>query len=259
MSMNSEQLAVLANDITTSTDQGVQDALAAEDYAELANLYNQESTEYVWKPELSVDEYTSAIDWAEHQTIGELNRESWNVMTGFATLPLRLELTSVQVGMNMVWSGVGNVTKNALAAIGIPLLTKAELLYVTGEGSGNLGDPYYYGWQGTLTEQDVATALTDSQDSNVVALSSKKNRDQNIIVTVPTDLPAQGAISYLIRNQFDGVWTEWAGSTLSGLNTVLAAGVYSGRLAGSYIKSATAEIKVVCPYGVLVELSVEGA
>ena len=173
MSMNQEQLAVLADDITTSTKQNVQDALAAEDYAELANLYNQESTEYAWKPQLEIDEYMSATVWTEYEALTQPKRESWEAMTGVYTRSMNLEDPNIQAGMMSVWTGD---TRDNLMEIGILLMTEAELLFATGAGNGNQGNPYNYGWQGTVTEQDVTAALGAQYVSNEVTLTNEKNR-----------------------------------------------------------------------------------
>lgn len=258
--MNTEELAILATDITNSTDPVVQNALLEENYAGLANLYNEPEIYFAWLSSLPVSAYKEVIVWEEMRTgISPESARIWEWMTSNMSQPLNVSDADIRDGIRATWFDTTD-TLDRLNSIAKRNLTTAEMLFKSGSGNGSPVDPYLFGWEGEVTEGDVVNALVSEPTSSVVVpLSSLQNRNINLIVTLPADLPHSAALTYEIRNQHAGQWTEWAGSTLTGLTSVGVAGTYSARLAGFYIKSAIAEIRIVCPYAVVPVLVVERA
>jgi hypothetical protein len=251
MSLTTEQSIILADDIIASTYPPVVAARDAGDNAELAVLYNTDSTFWVWRTALEVSEYREGLDWPEVELLTTGEARIWDWTTGNMTLPLEVGKVGVRTGLAQVWNPATE-TRNNLIGMASRLTTIAEKLYVTGDGTSN--DPGDLGWEGLLTTSNVTNALNDDRFiSNEVPLTNQVNRSQRLIVTVSADLPNPVSIQYQIQNGT----AAWRGSSIQGLTNVQAAGDYYASLPGSLILDADAKIRVVNPLNVAVSLVVE--
>ena len=253
MSMNQEQLDTLATDIRANPDPAVQQSLIDENYEGIAHLYNEPTIYFSWLSSLSVEAYKGAIIWEEMRTaITSTEATIWEWLTSDMTAPLDVSNADIRDGMRAVWVNAPD-TGDRLLSVSMRNVTEAEMLFVEGT-TGSPVTPYTFGWEGVVTESDVAFALNDSTYvSNEVALMNEIGKEHKLTVTLTEDLPVPVSIQYQVRNN----QAHWKGSSIQGLTNVQLAGVYYARLPGEMILTDIASVRVVNPLNVAVSLEVE--
>lgn len=104
---------------------------------------------------------------------------------------------------------------------------------------------------------ELSPALATARESNIVEVTNKRSRAQWLVVNLEGDLPEPVNLQYQVRNKYGETWSEWEGSSIVGLTGKQRAAVYSARLPGEFIRSDTAQIRIVCPYNQSMTLLVE--
>lgn len=157
--MNESQRATLAAHIRANTDPDVVAALAIRNDTEITRLYNLDSTFYVWRPTVDVEEYRDALDWTEVDNIQAAKARIWEWATGGMTLPLESGKANVRAGLAQVWAA-NSATRTNLLAIAKRLATVAESVFTTGAGTEN--NPGNLVYEGNVTTGDVGRALNEN-------------------------------------------------------------------------------------------------
>jgi len=162
MPLNSEaQYVALGSDITVTHAAEFASALAIRDYPGIAQTYNQvdASNFWVWRSVLPPEEYTGAggIVWTEVDalTVGKARIFEW--MTGTLTKPLHPSDSNQRQGIQDAFQAQAPTTFSNLRTIARRLARRIERLYVTGTGS--TASPGSLGFEGTVTDRDVAHAV----------------------------------------------------------------------------------------------------
>lgn len=159
MSLTETQRVTLAAHIRANTDPDVVAALSTRNDTELTRLYNLDSSFYVWRPTISVEEYRDALDWTEVDNITAAKARIWEWATGGMTLPLESGKANVRQGLAQCWASNSDTRANLLA-LAKRLATVAEEVFATGTGAlNNPGDLVY---EGTVTTSDIGRALNEN-------------------------------------------------------------------------------------------------
>lgn len=158
--LTSEQMATLKADILAATDQATVDARANGQTTVLAGIYNQAADPafYVWRTSFTPEQARDAISGGDglaqldNLTAGKRDSLLW-VFEG-NTNPSNATQRNAIVSL----CGTQNTLKAAIAAAQKRTVTRAERLFVTGTGSEV--SPGALGWEGTLSGDDVASAMS---------------------------------------------------------------------------------------------------
>ncbi len=158
--LTSEQMATLKADILAATDQATVDARANGQTTVLAGIYNQAASPalYVWRTSFTPDQAREAISIGDglaqldNLTAGKRDSLLW-VLEG-NTNPSNATQRNAIVSL----CGTQNTLKAAIAAAQKRTVTRAERLFVTGTGTED--SPGTLGWEGTLSGDDVASAMS---------------------------------------------------------------------------------------------------
>lgn len=158
--LTSEQMATLKADILAATDQATVDARANGQTTVLAGIYNQAASPafYVWRTSFTPDQAREAISGGDglsqldNLTAGKRDSLLW-VFDG-NTNPSNATQRNAIVSL----CGTQNTLKAAIAAAQKRTVTRAERLFVTGTGTED--SPGTLGWEGTLSGDDVASAMS---------------------------------------------------------------------------------------------------
>lgn len=160
MALTSEQMAVLKAGILAATDQPTVEARANGQTTVLASIYNQTASPafYVWRNSLSPAQARAAISGGDglaqldNLTVGKRDSLLW--VFDADTFPVNAAQRAAIEGL----CGTQNTLKAAIAAAQKRTVTRAERLFVTGTGSE--ASPGALGWEGSLSGDDVASALS---------------------------------------------------------------------------------------------------
>lgn len=158
--LTSEQMATLKADILAATDQATVDARANGQTTVLAGIYNQAASPafYVWRTSFTPGQAREAISGGDglaqldNLTAGKRDSLLW-VFEG-NTNPSNATQRNAIVSL----CGTQNTLKAAIAAAQKRTVTRAERLFVT--GTGTEASPGTLGWKGTLSGDDVASAMS---------------------------------------------------------------------------------------------------
>ncbi len=158
--LTSEQMAVLKASILAATDQATIDARTVGDTQALASLYNATASPafYVWRPVLTSAQARAAISGGDglaqldNLTAGKRDSLLW--VFDADTFPANATQRAAIENL----CGTQNTLKAAIAAAQKRTVTRAERLFATGTGSE--ASPGALGWEGSLSGDDVASALS---------------------------------------------------------------------------------------------------
>ena len=158
--LTSEQMATLKADILAATDQATVDARANGQTTVLAGIYNQAASPafYVWRTSFTPDQAREAISGSDglaqldNLTAGKRDSLLW-VFEG-NTNPSNATQRNAIASL----CGTQNTLKAAIAAAQKRTVTRAERLFVT--GTGTVDSPGTLRWGGTLSGDDVASAMS---------------------------------------------------------------------------------------------------
>lgn len=159
MTLTDAQYTTLANHIKANTDPEVVAALAIRNDTELARLYNLDSSFYVWRSNVSVEEYREQIVWAELKNITNGEQRVWENVTSYLTLPLDATKANTRTALAEVFAA-NTTSRSNLLAIAKKLASVYEEVFAT--GTGTVGDPGLAVVEGTVTTRIIGTALNDN-------------------------------------------------------------------------------------------------
>lgn len=159
MALTVAQRSALASHIRSSVDPDVVAALSGRNDTELTRLYNLDSTFYVWRPTVSVEEYRDALDWTEVDNIQAAKARIWEWATGGMTLPLESGKANVRAGLAQCWAA-NSSTRDALLLIAKRFSTVAESIFA--DGTGTEVAPGDLVFEGQITTRDVGLALNEN-------------------------------------------------------------------------------------------------
>lgn len=157
-SLTDAQTQVLATALRADTDPAVVTARTQRNDAELARLYNADSTFVVWRTAVSPQEYREAIVWTAVDGLTTGKARIWEWITQGMTAPIDATKTNIRQGIADAW-GANSATGLALQAAAKRPASKAEKLYVT--GNGTTANPGLLTWEGPLSVNDVSRALNE--------------------------------------------------------------------------------------------------
>ena len=152
------QTQTLANALRGDTDPAVVTARTQRNDAELARLYNSDSTFVVWRTAIYPQEYREAIVWTAVDGLTAGKARIWEWITQGMTAPVDATKTNIRQGIADAW-GASSATGLALQAVAKRPASKAEKLYVT--GTGTTATPGLLVWEGPLQVNDVSRALNE--------------------------------------------------------------------------------------------------
>lgn len=134
MSLTDAQYTTLANHIRANTDPDVVAALAIRNDTEIARLYNLDSSFYIWRSNISVEEYREQIVWSELKNITLGEQRVWENVTSYLTLPLDATKANTRTALAEVFAA--NTTSRAnLLAVAKRLASVYEEVFATGTGT----------------------------------------------------------------------------------------------------------------------------
>lgn len=157
-SLNDAQTQVLATALRADTDPAVVTARTQRNDAELARLYNGDTTFVVWRTAVYPREYREAIVWTAVDALSAGKARIWEWITQGMTAPIDATQANIRQGIADAW-GASSATGLALQAAAKRPASKAEKLYVT--GAGTTANPGLLVWEGPLSVNDVSRALNE--------------------------------------------------------------------------------------------------
>lgn len=123
----------------------------------IADIYNTETASYwVWKNEVTPEEYRSVITWSEVDTMNNGDARIWEWITANMTLSYNANDANVRQGLNDAWA-TSPTSKAALIDISKRLATRVEELFATGTGTN--ASPASMVVIGPISFQDVCKAI----------------------------------------------------------------------------------------------------
>jgi len=152
------QLTTLANHIRANTDPDVVAALAIRNDTEIARLYNLDSSTYVWRSSVPVDEYRNAIVWSELKTITSGESRVWDNLTSYLTLPINAALANTRAALGEVFAPNTTSRENLLAVV-----KRIASVYesVFSVGTGSEADPAVAEVEGQVNVKTIGVALNN--------------------------------------------------------------------------------------------------
>lgn len=157
-SLNDAQTQTLAAALRADTDPAVVTARTQRNDAELARLYNADTTFIVWRTAVYPQEYREAIVWTAVDALSAGKARIWEWITQGMTASIDATKTNIRQGIADAW-GASSATGLALQGISKRPASKAEKLYVT--GTGTTANPGLLTWEGPLSVNDVSRALNE--------------------------------------------------------------------------------------------------
>lgn len=157
-SLNDAQTQTLAAALRADTDPAVVTARTQRNDAELARLYNGDTTFIVWRTAVYPQEYREAIVWTTVDALSAGKARIWEWITQGMTAPIDATKANIRQGIADAW-GANSATGLALQAAAKRPASKAEKLYVTGTGTS--AAPGLMTWEGPLSVNDVSRALNE--------------------------------------------------------------------------------------------------
>ncbi len=157
-SLTDAQTQTLAAALRADTDPAVVTAMTQRNDAELARLYNADSTFVVWRTTIYPQEYREAIVWTAVDGLTTGKARIWEWITQGMTAPIDATKTNIRKGIADAW-GASSATGLALQAVAKRPASKVEKLYVT--GTGTTANPGLLTWEGPLQVNEVSRALNE--------------------------------------------------------------------------------------------------
>lgn len=164
MSLTQAQKTTLKADIVASSEPVCVALEASPNNSDLsfavAALYNliANPSFVVWRTNVSVSDCKKATVWTEFIGRSQGERDAWQFMLSNGTI--NAADTNIRQGIQDIFSGPsGTGTRAALVAISKRNATRAEKLFST--GTGDTANPATMGFEGSLTYQDVLSAMVD--------------------------------------------------------------------------------------------------
>jgi len=157
--MTPEQYQLLANHIRTNTDPAIVAAFPLRNDGQIQEWYNLDSAFVVWRSLLTPEQARDAISGGDglgqldNLTAGKRDSLLW-ALSGDTHPTNTAQRTAIE-GL----CGTQNTLKAAILATQKRAATVAEQVFATGTGTS--GAPGLLGWEGTLSVNDVSTALNN--------------------------------------------------------------------------------------------------
>lgn len=161
MALTTEQSTTLAAHIRASSDPVVVAALAIRGDGDIAIEYNKETSFVAYKPSVTVDEIGVAFDYAEVANKTSGDNERLQVFRAYNQDSIDPSRDDIREFFDDVFSAAGGVNTRAnLAILWVSLVNLTEQIFATGTGTG--GDPGTLVFAGTISGNDVSTALNNN-------------------------------------------------------------------------------------------------
>lgn len=157
--MTPTQYQTLANHIRANTDPVIVAALPLRNDGQIQEWYSVNSTFVVWRSSLTPEQAREAITGGDglaqldNLTAGKRDSLIWAFSS--TTNPSNAAQRAAIEGL----CGTQNALKAAILAAQKRVATRAEVIYATGTGSNAV--PGLLGWEGTLSVNNVSTALNN--------------------------------------------------------------------------------------------------
>lgn len=159
MALTEAQRTTLATHIRANTDPGVVAALAIRNDNGIAEIYNLDGTEQVYRI-IEPDEYRAALDFTETEGMDAAKMTSFDWMSGGLREPIDANEQKIRDGILALFpqNGAGATpnTRAALIALETRVASVFEEIYLTGPGPTSLVV------EGPVTRNDVGQALNEN-------------------------------------------------------------------------------------------------
>lgn len=162
MALTPEEQTTLKTHIEASVDPDVVTARDGGAHDAIAKIYNKDVSPdyYCWRSRMSIDEVRDLVDWDEVVAQSTNDLLAFQILTNSQSInpsnaSVRQAFTSIFQG------GQGTNTIAALNAAAKEKVSLAEKVLSLNSGDGSSGNPDTFGFEGSLSHQDISKALAE--------------------------------------------------------------------------------------------------
>jgi len=162
MALTPAQLQTLKSAIAAETDSSFAALRAANDESGMANWYNGNSSTYCWRTSVSRAEIYNSTSgegtnwsWTFYKNQSAVEQNAWVQM--FMGDQADFSQANLRAGIAVIFTSASAANATHALAVGKRLATRGEKVFAS--GTGTLATPATFGWQGSLTAQNISDAL----------------------------------------------------------------------------------------------------